>query len=109
MDLPIGELMNLLLCSCMAGLLVLRFAGARPATVARASAAVGLDEGEPPAVVVPDPTAGPAYCVVGPTLCRIRVWTESEWAELPEGDRPATREHVPGLGWVGAVPEVCLN
>jgi hypothetical protein len=45
----------------------------------------------------------------GPLLCRLQVWTEAEWAVLPEEDRPTTFTHAPGLGWVGAVPIDCMN
>ena len=45
----------------------------------------------------------------GPMLCRLHVWTEQEWAELPEHDRPAQFVHAPGLGWVGALPIECMN
>ena len=48
-------------------------------------------------------------CTVGATLCGLRVFTEAEWEALPERDRPAAREHVPGLGWVAAVPVQGLN
>jgi hypothetical protein len=47
----------------------------------------------------------PTYCIVGDTLCRVCVWTEDEWDRLDPAQRPSTFEHVPGLGWVGAVPE----
>ena len=42
-------------------------------------------------------------------LCRLRVWTEEEWADLQEAERPACFVHAPGLGWVGAVPLYSLN
>lgn len=45
----------------------------------------------------------------GPFLCRLRVWSEEEWKRLPENDRPREYVHAPGLGWVGAMPEDCLN
>jgi hypothetical protein len=45
----------------------------------------------------------------GPALGTLRVWTEAEWAALPEAARPARREHRPGLGWVGFVPTLHLN
>jgi hypothetical protein len=51
-----------------------------------------------------NPAPGPSYCIVGETLCRVCVWTEEEWATLDPARRPATARHVPGLGWVGAVP-----
>jgi hypothetical protein len=49
----------------------------------------------------------PVIC--GSMLCRLRVWTEEEWADLQEAERPACFVHAPGLGWVGAVPLYSLN
>ena len=100
----IGERMNLFLYCCMVGLLVLRLSAARPAPIAPAASPQADRR-------VPATAAGPGagYCVVGPTLCRVRVWTDAQWADMPERERPATAEHIPGLGWVGAVPEICLN
>jgi hypothetical protein len=51
----------------------------------------------------------PQFCTVGAMLCRLRVWSEPQWDALPAAERPATREHVPGLGWVAAVPVENLN
>lgn len=45
----------------------------------------------------------PVYCIVGETLCQVRVWSDEEWERLEPSERPTTAEHVPGLGWVGAV------
>ena len=45
----------------------------------------------------------------GPMLCRLCVWTEEEWARLPETERPLEYTHAPGLGWVGAVPICSTN
>jgi len=45
----------------------------------------------------------PIYCVVGDTLCEVRVWTEREWEELDPTEQPSLAVHVPGLGWVGPV------
>jgi hypothetical protein len=45
----------------------------------------------------------------GPLLCRLRVWSDAEWAELPAWQRPARADHFAGLGWVGAVPVACTN
>ncbi len=45
----------------------------------------------------------PVYCIVGETLCQVLVWTEEEWELLDPVERPGVVEHVPGLGWVGAV------
>src|SRR6478736_1362578 len=51
-----------------------------------------------------DPAAGPprVECVVGETLCRVRVLSEAEWDALPPERRPRTAERFPGLGWVVA-------
>lgn len=45
----------------------------------------------------------------GPMLCQLRIWTEQEWDALAECDRPIEFVHVPGLGWLGALPVECLN
>jgi hypothetical protein len=45
----------------------------------------------------------------GPFLCRLHVWTEREWKELPVQSRPREYVHAPGLGWVGAVQVDCMN
>jgi hypothetical protein len=45
----------------------------------------------------------PVHCIVGDTVCQVRVWSEKEWERLDPADRPDPAEHVPGLGWVGAV------
>jgi hypothetical protein len=37
-------------------------------------------------------------------FCRLRIWSEDEWVAVPLNLRPLHSEHVPGLGWVGAVP-----
>jgi hypothetical protein len=42
-------------------------------------------------------------CVVGETLCSVRVLSEAEFDALPPGRRPSAAEHVPGLGWVVAL------
>lgn len=47
--------------------------------------------------------------LIGAALCELRVWTEEEWAALPEHERPTQFVHAPGLGWVGGVPAVSLN
>jgi hypothetical protein len=44
------------------------------------------------------------YVICGSTFCRIAVWTEQEWLELEESEKPSHCVHVHGLGWVGAVP-----
>jgi hypothetical protein len=56
---------------------------------------------ERPAPSLPEPV----YCTLGETLCRVRVWTEEEWAALDPADRPTPAEHVPGLGWIVPVPD----
>lgn len=48
-------------------------------------------------------TVKPIYCVVGDTLCEVRVWSDAEWAQLDPAERPSRVVQVPGLGWVGAV------
>jgi hypothetical protein len=47
--------------------------------------------------------------VIGSALCDLRVWSEEEWAALPEHERPLEFVHAPGLGWVGGVPTIRLN
>lgn len=47
--------------------------------------------------------------LIDSALCNLRVWTEDEWAALPEHARPAQFIHAPGLGWVGGVPVIRLN
>ena len=54
-------------------------------------------------------SSGGHQVVSGSMLCDLRVWSEAEWAELAERDRPREFVHAPGLGWVGAVPKVGLN
>jgi hypothetical protein len=49
------------------------------------------------------PRPGPVECIVGDTICRVRIWTEEEWGRLPAEERPSPAEHVPGVGWVGVV------
>ena len=66
-----------------------------------------LDQGGSPNPHAP-PTE-PLLITSGPMLCRLCTWTEAEWGRLPEARRPARRAHVPGLGWIGAVPVGCLN
>ncbi len=53
--------------------------------------------------------APPIEVISGGMLCRLHVWNESEWANLSERERPLEFTHVPGLGWVGAVPVNGLN
>ena len=59
--------------------------------------------------LAPDPISPEAFCVDGATLCRLRFWTEAEWAALPPGGRPPRATHRPGVGWVAAVPVETLN
>jgi hypothetical protein len=47
--------------------------------------------------------------ISGSMLCRLKVWNDQEWADLPEQQRPRDHAHVPGLGWVGAVPIAGIN
>lgn len=47
----------------------------------------------------------PVYCTLGDTICRVRIWTEEQWEQLPPERRPAPAEHIPGLGWVAPVPD----
>ena len=49
----------------------------------------------------------PVIC--GSMLCRLHVWTEEEWADLQEAERPAGFVHAPGLGWVVTVPLCSQN
>jgi hypothetical protein len=49
------------------------------------------------------------YVMDQATFCRLRVWTEQEWADLPPESRPPIYVHAPGLGWVGAEPIAILN
>jgi hypothetical protein len=55
------------------------------------------------------PAITPILISDDPSLCRLQVWTEAEWAALPEPDRPTTFTHAPGLGRVGALPIDCMN
>ena len=51
-----------------------------------------------------DPAPEQMRVLCGSVLCRLQFWSEAEWAELPESEWPVRSEHVPGIGWVGAVP-----
>lgn len=51
----------------------------------------------------------PIYVMVGAALCRLEIWSEREWADLPDECRPRAAEHVPDLGWVGVVPVESMN
>ncbi|MDR3637622.1 MAG: response regulator [Isosphaeraceae bacterium] len=57
---------------------------------------------------VPAP-GGPIEVVVDGLLCALRVWSEHEWASIPESERPVAYVFQEGLGWVGAVPKIVLN
>ncbi|AGA30468.1 hypothetical protein Sinac_6388 [Singulisphaera acidiphila DSM 18658] len=61
--------------------------------------------------ICPDATPSLASLQVtaGPMLCRLHIWTEQEWEALADRDRPVEFVHVPGLGWVGALPLECMN
>jgi hypothetical protein len=45
----------------------------------------------------------PVLAIVGDTIREVRIWTEEEWEQTPAAERPSPAEHLPGLGWVGAV------
>ncbi len=45
----------------------------------------------------------PLHIFAGTSLCRLRIWTDSEWTALPSGERPLHHTYISGLGWVGAV------
>jgi hypothetical protein len=47
--------------------------------------------------------------ICGSMLCRLRVWTEGEWADLTDTERPTWFIYAPGLGWVGADPDCSQN
>jgi hypothetical protein len=66
-----------------------------------------LDHSRYPDVAVS--TAQPMLITSGPMLCRLHVWTDEQWAVLPDAERPAQYTHAPGLGWIGAIPIVCMN
>lgn len=51
----------------------------------------------------------PEECVVGPMLCRLLLWSDHDWGRLSPEERPWKSVRIEGLGWVGAVPVVCLN
>jgi hypothetical protein len=78
----------------------------RPIRPARGNG-TDLDHGRSPEVT----TTGDAPMLIrsGPMLCRLCLWTDEQWEALPAAERPASHTHAPGLGWVGAVPILCLN
>jgi hypothetical protein len=45
----------------------------------------------------------PVLCIVGDTLCRVRVFSDAQWERIDPAKRPTTAEYFPGLGWVAAV------
>jgi hypothetical protein len=45
----------------------------------------------------------PVRCIIGETIREVRFWTEEEWEALAPEERPSPAEHIPELGWVGAV------
>ena len=66
---------------------------------------------DPSSSICPDspPSLASLQVTAGPMLCRLQIWTEQEWEALAERDRPIESVHVPGLGWVGALPIECMN
>jgi hypothetical protein len=60
----------------------------------------------PPVATLPPP---PIEVISGGMLCRLKIWNDREWAQLTEEQKPREFAHVPGLGWVGAVPVAGLN
>jgi len=44
-------------------------------------------------------------CVVGETLRRVRVLSETQWEAIPLERRPSPAEYFPGLGWVVATAD----
>jgi hypothetical protein len=53
--------------------------------------------------------SAPIYIVCETMLCRLHVWSESTLAATSDYDRPIRSEHVPGLGWLVAIPVHSLN
>ena len=53
--------------------------------------------------------SGPNYVVCESMLCRLLVWSESQWAAQSEFERPLRSEYVSGLGWIVAIPLHGLN
>jgi hypothetical protein len=46
----------------------------------------------------------PIEIIADRVLCQLRIWSEEEWAAIPDERRPQRSVHVARLGWVGAVP-----
>lgn len=63
----------------------------------------------PPPLLPLDTDAAPIQVVVEGRLGDLQVWSDNEWALLPEASRPRTVVHVEGLGWVGVITRVALN
>ncbi|MDR3637358.1 MAG: hypothetical protein P4L84_26375, partial [Isosphaeraceae bacterium] len=57
----------------------------------------------------PEAVDFPVEVIVNGLLCELRIWSEEEWTDMPDRDRPAACVFCPGLGWVGAVPKIALN
>jgi hypothetical protein len=55
------------------------------------------------------PTPDPIQILCGHVLCRLRVWSESQWAAVPPSRRPTYAHFAAGLGWIVAVPESVMN
>ena len=55
------------------------------------------------------PASQPIQVLCGPVLCRLQVWSESDWAALSTSRRPIQAEFAAGLGWVVALPELVMN
>jgi hypothetical protein len=49
------------------------------------------------------------YATSRAMLCEVRFYSEAEWAELSDRERPVDCAHKPGVGWICAVPTVGLN
>jgi hypothetical protein len=58
-----------------------------------------VDSGDTPAM----------YVTCGSMLCELRVCTAAEWDTQENDENPIVLTYVPGLGWVGAVPILCMN
>jgi hypothetical protein len=62
-----------------------------------------------PTILPSPPTVPPIHCTDGPGFYQVRILSEQEWESLPESQRPARAEYVPGVGWVVALPKQNLN
>jgi hypothetical protein len=45
----------------------------------------------------------PIHIFAGTALCRLLIWTDSQWMALPSEKRPSHHVYVPGLGRIAAV------